>query len=134
MAEEQYEEIVETAPAHEHAYGVGEGGYLSARIINYLFGVIETVLALRLIFRLLAANLGNGFVSFVYDLSYAFIAPFRGIFPQFSYGNSVLESGTLVGMVIYALMAWGLTRLVYYLSHAAHAQHMKHSETRVYKR
>lgn len=132
MAEKQFEETRGPALAHQHEYGVGEGGFLSAKAVSYLFGIIEAVLALRLVFRLLAANPGNGFASFIYDLSYAFIAPFRGIFPQASYGNAVLESSTLAAIVIYALIGWGLVRLIYYVSHAAHAEHLKHSENRGY--
>jgi uncharacterized protein YggT (Ycf19 family) len=134
MEQEQLDETREVVRPHEHPYGVGEGGYLSARIIYYLFGIIEAVLALRLIFRLLAANASNGFVSFIYDLSYAFVAPFRGIFPQLAYGNSVLEPSTLVAMLIYGLVAWGLVRFIYYLSHAAHANHLERSETHYRRR
>lgn len=130
MAEERLDERKEivTAP-HEHEYGVGEGGFLSSRIIYYLFGIIEIILAFRLVFRLLAANAGNAFASFIYDLSAILIAPFRGIFPQVAYGNAVLEPSTIVAILVYGLIAWGLVRLVYYLSHADHAEHLERRET-----
>ena len=78
----------------------------------WLASVLEIGLALRFIFRLLGANESNGFVAGLYNFSYAFVAPFRGIFtdPSLGYGH-YLEVSTIVAMLIYALIAWGLVAL-----------------------
>ena len=86
--------------------------YLITTIVYFILGVLEVILALRFIFRLLGANEGSGFVAFLYGLSHVFVAPFNGIFNDQTIGNvSVFEVSTLVAMVIYALIAWGLVSL-----------------------
>lgn len=86
---------------------------IMARVVWYIAGVIITLLALRFIFVLLGANQGNGFVHFIYSLSYPFAVPFFGIFGySIHYGVSRFELSTLVAIAIYALVAWGLARLV----------------------
>jgi hypothetical protein len=86
--------------------------YWIATVVYFILGVLEVILALRFIFRLLGANQGSGFVAFLYTLSHVFVAPFNGIFNDQAIGNvSVFEVSTLVAMVIYALIAWGLVSL-----------------------
>lgn len=83
-----------------------------ATTIYFILGVLEVILGLRFVFRLLAANEGSGFVAFLYNFSYFFVAPFQGIFnDQNPAGSSVFEVSTLVAMLIYALAAWGLASL-----------------------
>lgn len=89
------------------------GGVLAARIIRYITGFIIALLALRFILLLLGANQGNGFVDLVYGLSGVFAAPFFGIFSyEPAYGQSVFEVSTIIAMLIYALIGWGLARLL----------------------
>lgn len=84
-----------------------------ARVIWFIAGVFIVLLALRFAFALLGANRDNGFVDLIYTLSYPFAAPFFGIFSyDVEYGVSRFELSTLVAMGIYALIAWGLARLV----------------------
>jgi hypothetical protein len=86
--------------------------YWIATITYFVLGVLEVVLALRFIFRLLGANQGNGFVMFLYGLSHVFVAPFNGIFNDQTLGNvSVFEVSTLIAMILYALIAWGIVSL-----------------------
>src|SRR5581483_6919081 len=81
-------------------------------VIYFLLGVLEVILGLRFIFRLLGANQGNSFTSALYDFSHIFVGPFNGIFNDQAIGSkSVFELSTLVAMLIYALIAWGLVAL-----------------------
>lgn len=83
------------------------------RIIYYIVGVITVLLALRIVLLLLAANQGSGFVDFVYALSGFFASPFYGIFNyQPVYGQSVFEISSVVAIVVYALVAVGLAKLL----------------------
>jgi hypothetical protein len=85
----------------------------AARAVWYIAGVIIGLLAIRFVFILLGANRGNGFVDLAYSLSYPFAAPFFGIFGYtLRYGVSRFELSTLVAMGIYALIAWGVARLI----------------------
>lgn len=83
------------------------------RIIWYIAGFIITLLALRMLLLLLGANEGSSFVSFVYALSGVFAAPFYGIFNYTpAYGQSVFEISSLVAILVYALIAWGIAKLL----------------------
>lgn len=85
---------------------------VAQRVVWYIVGVIVALLALRLVLQLLGANEGNGFVDFIYSLSGVFAAPFFGMFSyEPSYGVSYFEVSTLVAIVIYALIGWGVAKL-----------------------
>jgi hypothetical protein len=85
----------------------------AARAIYFVFGVIIAFILLRMILLLLAANQTNAFVDFVYSVSAVFVAPFFGIFSYTpAYGASVFEVSSLVAVVVYALLCWGLVALV----------------------
>lgn len=81
-------------------------------VLYFLLGVLEVILGLRFIFRLLGANEGNSFTLALYDFSHIFVGPFNGIFNDQTIGSrSVFELSTLVAMLIYALIGWGLVSL-----------------------
>ncbi len=84
-----------------------------ARLVLFVFGVIIAFIVLRFILLLLAANQGSTFVDLVYGISGVFVAPFYGIFgntPQF--GASVVDVSSIVAIVVYALIGWGMSSLV----------------------
>ena len=86
--------------------------YWITRITYFVLGVLEVILGLRFIFRLLGANGYNSFISFLYGLSHVFVAPFNGIFNDQTLGSvSVFEVSTLIAMLLYALIAWGIVSL-----------------------
>ena len=89
------------------------GSVLAARIVSYLLGIIEVILAFRFALALLGANRSNDFAQLVFNLSYPFVQPFFGLFgytPR--YGASHLELYTLVAMAVYAIVAWGIISLI----------------------
>ncbi len=93
--------------------GASYGATVLSRIIWFAAGVIEAILALRFIFALLGANPANAFANFIYTISHPFVAPFFGLFRYngYTYGFSRFEVFTLVAMLFYALIAWGLSYL-----------------------
>jgi hypothetical protein len=71
------------------------------------------LLGLRFMLALLGANASNGFVSFIYDISRPFAAPFFGIFNYDTrLGVSRFEFETLIALVVYAVATWALTYLL----------------------
>lgn len=89
------------------------GQMIASRIIWYVAGVLLAVLGLRFMLALLGANPANGFANLVYSVSYPFVEPFFNLFGySIHYGASSFETFTLVAMVIYGLIAFGLARLV----------------------
>jgi hypothetical protein len=94
--------------------------YKVIRIIYYIFGVLEVLFALRLIFKVLGANSQSTFVAFIYSLTHAFLTPFIGIFRMaVSDGietSSILEPTLIIAMVVYGLLAWGIVKLIEIIS------------------
>lgn len=88
-----------------------DGRVVAQRIVWYIAGVIIVLLALRLLLFLLGANRDSGFVDFIYNISAVFAAPFSGIFPAPTYGQFFFDTASLVAIVVYALVAWGIARL-----------------------
>jgi len=85
-----------------------------ARVIWYVAGILEVLLGLRFVLSLLGANTTNGFANFIYSASHPFVSPFFSLFNyrNYVYGISRFEIYTLVAMLVYALIAWGIVKLV----------------------
>ena len=75
-------------------------------------GVVDALLIIRFAFKLLAASTQASFVTFIYNLTQVFVAPFHGIFNTAASGRNVFEPESLVAIVIYSLIGWGLASLV----------------------
>ena len=81
-------------------------------IIYAIGGFIETLIGLRIIFRLVGANASNGFVSWIYDWSTPLVAPFSGILGQDAtvlHGvgtvtNSVFDWTALIALIVIGLI------------------------------
>jgi hypothetical protein len=82
------------------------------QVIWFVIGLIEALLALRFTLKLIAANPGNPFADFIYGLSGVFLWPFFGLTITPSVGGVVLEVHTVIAMLVYLLVGWGLQRLV----------------------
>jgi len=113
------ERIVETTPTTTEPVNAApavttvQRQTVAERIIWYIAGVILVLLAFRFVLTLLGANPANGFANFIYNVSHPFVAPFFSLFGyNFHYGISHFEIYTLVAMAVYAIIAWGLARLV----------------------
>ena len=85
-------------------------------LIYYFFGALEILLAFRLALKITGANLHSGFVGFIYGLTGIFILPFEGIFrrayAQAGETTSILEPATIVALIAYAILAWGIVKLL----------------------
>lgn len=86
------------------------------KILYYVLGVLEILLLFRFLFKILGANPQSGFVSFIYALTEIFVAPFAGIFRSgVTKGietQAVFEPGTVIAMLVYAVIAYGIARLL----------------------
>ena len=87
--------------------------FIVVKIIWYVTGFLEVLLGLRFLFALLGANVSNSFAHLIYSASYPFVKPFFGLFSyNYRYGVSRFETYTLVAMLIYALIAFGIVKLL----------------------
>lgn len=85
--------------------------------VIYLFmGALDILLAFRLVLKLLGASSASSFVKMIYGISGVFILPFEGIFRRVSSPGietaSVIEPATIVALIVYAILAWGIVKLV----------------------
>lgn len=87
------------------------GSVVAKRVIWYIAGFIIALLVIRVLMFMLGANQGSPFVDFIYSLSGVFAAPFTGIFPTPTYGQFGIDSASLVAIAVYALVAWGISKL-----------------------
>ncbi|KKQ24942.1 MAG: hypothetical protein US62_C0047G0005 [Candidatus Woesebacteria bacterium GW2011_GWA1_37_8] len=89
-------------------------------LIYFIFGFLEILLTFRLVLKLMGASIASAFVGLIYGLTGIFILPFEGIFRRgFTKGietTSVLEPSTVVAIIVYAFLAWGVVKLVRILS------------------
>ncbi|NCU37646.1 YggT family protein [Candidatus Saccharibacteria bacterium] len=89
-----------------------DGRTVAEQIVWYIAGFIIVLLALRVLLLMLGANQGNWFVDFIYSVSAIFAAPFAGIFAAPTYGQFFFDTASVVAIAIYALLAWGIQKLV----------------------
>jgi len=82
----------------------------------YLLGFVEILLGFRLVLKLFGANPSTSFVDMMYGVTGVLTAPFDRIFGVSSTTTgetrSVFEPSILVAAAVYALIAWGLVKLV----------------------
>jgi uncharacterized membrane protein len=87
--------------------------FKATQIIWLLLGILETLLALRFVLKLIAANPASPIAVFIYGFTSIFLVPFAGLTATPSAAGMVLELSTMIAMVVYALLAWGLERIVW---------------------
>ncbi|HEY4665785.1 MAG TPA: YggT family protein, partial [Anaerolineales bacterium] len=85
----------------------------ATQLIWLFLGVLEALLALRILLKLMAANPGNAFAAFLYSVTDIFLLPFVGLTGTPAVGEMVLELTSIIAMLVYALVGWGVERLVW---------------------
>jgi hypothetical protein len=95
----------------QQAYTKKKVIFRTYQIIWYILGLIEVILAFRFVLRLLGANPASGFTALVYGASAPLALPFRGIISATDAGGSVMEWSTLIAMIVYLVIAYGLVKL-----------------------
>lgn len=83
------------------------------QMIWLLLGLLEALIALRVLFKLIGVNPANTFASFLYGVTNIFVAPFASLTGAPSAGGMVLEISSIIAMIVYLLIAWGVERIVY---------------------
>jgi YggT family protein len=81
-------------------------------LIYLFFGIIDGLLLIRLVLKLLGANHSAGFAQWIYAVTDVLLAPFRNLLPTIGNETSQLEMSVVVAILVYALLAWVLARLM----------------------
>ena len=87
--------------------------YKVTQLIWLFFGILEALIGFRIFLRLIAANPGNWFTAFVYQLTDIFLWPFQNIIVNPSVQGFVLEISSFIAMLVYALVGWTVVRLIW---------------------
>ena len=83
-----------------------------ANVVWFITFVILSLILLRFVMLLINANEENAFVSWVYSTSEFFVRPFLGITSDPSFNGFVFEINSLIAMLIYMLIIYGILQLV----------------------
>jgi hypothetical protein len=77
------------------------GGELAGRVVILLFGIVQTLIILRIILLLLNAREGNDLVAWILNTSQIFVGPFEGMLNTnaLTAGGSVLDIAAVLALV-----------------------------------
>lgn len=85
------------------------------QVLWLMFGVILSLIAVRVILKLIGANPAAFFAQMIYGVTDVFLWPFAGITTDPAMGAFQFELSSIIAMIVYALVAWGITKLVWIL-------------------
>jgi len=83
-----------------------------AAVVWFIAGAVEIFVAARFLGKLFGASAQSAFVNFIYQVSSPMVAPFTGIFGDTGSKTNTFETASLVAIVVYAVIAWGLVVLI----------------------
>lgn len=84
-----------------------------AQVLDYMFGVVYALLAMRFVLALIAANSRAGFVRFVAGVTDPLYAPFRNVVKSLRIeGGHVIAFSIVVAIVAYAMLHFALRGLI----------------------
>ncbi len=87
--------------------------FKATQLVWLLFGILEVLLALRIMLKLIGANPASPIAVFIYGFTSLFLFPFTGLTSTPAAGGMVLEISSMIAMVVYALIAWALERIIW---------------------
>jgi hypothetical protein len=98
----------------EHVSATEQGSYnfRAAAIVAFVVGAVDIFIAARFLGKLLGASAQSAFVNFIYQVSGPLVAPFTGIFGDTGSKTNTFETASLVALVAYAVIGWGLVVLI----------------------
>jgi len=82
------------------------------QVVWYVVGLFEFLLLFRFIFRFSAASTTSPFVRMINSFTGPLIEPFRGIYPTTNLEKASFEWITLVAMLVWFLLAYGIVYLL----------------------
>ena len=86
--------------------------FRAAAVVWFVVGVVEIFIAARFLGKLFGASAHSAFVNFIYQVSGPMVAPFTGIFGDTGTRTNTFETASLVAIVVYAVIGWGLVVLI----------------------
>ena len=99
---------VEYAPTTEKA----AYNFRAVAVVGFIVGIVDVFIAARFLGKLLGASAQSAFVNFIYQVSSPMVAPFTGIFGDTGSKTNTFETASLVAIVVYAVIGWGIVVLI----------------------
>ena len=85
------------------------GAELARRVVVLVFGLIQTVIVLRIVLLLVGARTGNDLVAAILNISQVFVAPFEGILNP----NALKSGGSVFDLAaVVALVGWTILEFI----------------------
>jgi hypothetical protein len=117
---EHHERVIQT-DRHERRERVthdlaAERRAMLAKVAQFVWlvtGLLLGLIALRVLLRVIGANPNNDFAQFVYGLRGLFVGPFADLVANPRSNGMVLEVTSLIAMLVYALIAWALVKVLW---------------------
>jgi hypothetical protein len=97
---------------HEEGHAQRVATFKATQLIWLVLGLIEAAIALRVVFKLVGVNASNSFATLVYNVTHLFVAPFASLTGAPAAGGMVLEVSSIIAMLVYLLIAWGIERIM----------------------
>ena len=89
------------------------------QVIWLLVGFLEALIAIRIVLKLIGANPAAFFSQFVFGVTSVFLWPFTGLVGTPGVAQYQLEVTSIIAMIVYALIGWAVTRLIWVLFYRA---------------
>jgi hypothetical protein len=87
--------------------------FQATQLVWLFFGLLEALIGLRIFLKLIGANAESPFANLLYNVTGVFLVPFAGLTATPAAEGMVLEISSVIAMVVYALLAWVIERLVW---------------------
>jgi uncharacterized protein YggT (Ycf19 family) len=81
-------------------------------VVGFIVAVVDIFIAARFLGKLFGASAHSAFVNFIYQVSGPMVAPFTGIFGDTGSKTNTFETASLVAIVVYAVIGWGIIALI----------------------
>ncbi len=127
----EHDEITEVTTQHvEPGHERRVFTFKATQLVWLLLGILEVLLALRILLKLIAANPASPVAAWIYAFTDIFLVPFVGLTPTPSAGGMVLEFSTFFAMVIYGLIGWAVERVIWLVFYRPRGPVMEVTESR----
>jgi uncharacterized protein YggT (Ycf19 family) len=84
-------------------------------LVWLVFGLLEGLIGLRVLFKWIGANPANPFAVLVNRLSSTIVWPFLGLTRSPIANGGVVEVSSIIAMFVIALIAWAIVQLIWIL-------------------
>jgi uncharacterized protein YggT (Ycf19 family) len=87
--------------------------FKATQLVWLLFGILEAMIALRVVLKLIGANPASPIAALIYGFTGIFLFPFTGLTATPAAGGMVFEFSSIIAMAVYGLVAWALERTIW---------------------